>query len=56
MPARGTAKAVCRARDLVSEPANVLTPKAFADACAGLAEVGLEVEILDQDGARPSSA
>ena len=29
-------KAVCRARDLVSEPGNVLTPKAFADACAGL--------------------
>ena len=42
------AEAVHRARDLVSEPANVLTPKAFADACADLAEAGLEVEILDQ--------
>ncbi len=39
---------MCRARDLVSEPGNVLTPKAFADACAGLAEAGLEVEVLDR--------
>ena len=45
---RSLAAAVCRARDLVSEPGNVLTPKAFADACAGLAEAGLEVEILDR--------
>ena len=37
---RAIATAVHRARDLVSEPANVLTPKAFADACAALAEVG----------------
>jgi leucyl aminopeptidase len=48
-PVRAVANAVCRARDLVSEPANVLTPKAFADACADLAEVGLEVEILDRE-------
>jgi leucyl aminopeptidase len=43
------ADAVCRARDLVSEPANVLTPKAFADACADLAAMGIEVEILDRE-------
>ena len=37
------------ARELVSEPANVLTPEAFAEACRGLAgEVGLEVEVLDK--------
>ena len=47
--ARSLAAAVCRARDLVSEPANVLTPRAFADACAGLAEAGVEVEILDRE-------
>lgn len=41
--------AVGRTRDLVSEPGNVLTPKAFADACATLGEVGVEVEILDQE-------
>ena len=42
------ATAVHRARDLVSEPGNVLTPRAFADACGALTEDGLEVEILDQ--------
>ncbi len=47
--ARSMAAAVCHARDLVSEPGNVLTPAAFADACAGLAEFGVEVEILDRD-------
>ena len=41
------ADSVCAARDLMSEPANVLTPRAFADACAGLGELGVEVEILD---------
>jgi leucyl aminopeptidase len=41
------ADAVHRTRDLVSEPANVLTPRAFADICAGLADLGVEVEIID---------
>ena len=36
-------------RDLVTEPANVLTPAAFADACKDMGnEVGLEVEVLDR--------
>jgi leucyl aminopeptidase len=42
------ADAVDATRDLVSEPANVLTPSAFAEACAGLTTYGLEVEILDR--------
>jgi leucyl aminopeptidase len=46
---QAVADAVCRARDLVSEPANVLTPKAFADACADLGTAGIEVEILDRE-------
>ena len=46
--AEGLAGAVCAARDLVSEPANVLTPAAFAQACAELADHGVEVEILEQ--------
>jgi leucyl aminopeptidase len=38
---------VVRARDLVSEPANVLSPEAFADACRTLGEqLGIEVEVL----------
>ncbi|MDH3661066.1 MAG: leucyl aminopeptidase [Alphaproteobacteria bacterium] len=36
-------------RDLVTEPANVLTPAAFAEACKTMGdEVGLEVEVLDR--------
>ena len=36
-------------RDLVTEPANVLTPAAFADHCRDLGqELGLEVDVLEQ--------
>lgn len=37
------------ARDLVSEPANRLTPTVFAARLRGLAEEGVEVEIHDRD-------
>ncbi|MFZ5608699.1 MAG: leucyl aminopeptidase [Pseudomonadota bacterium] len=33
-------------RDLVSEPANVLYPKSFAERLKGLAELGVDVEVL----------
>lgn len=46
--ARHLAEAVGAARDLVSEPANILTPRAFAEACQGLGALGVEVEILDR--------
>ena len=46
--AAGLAEAVTAARDLVSEPANILHPASFADACRALAEHGLEVEVLDR--------
>jgi leucyl aminopeptidase len=40
---------VSHARDLVTEPANVLSPEAFAQACVQLgSELGLEVEVLDR--------
>ena len=46
-PEAAVLEGVRHARDLVSEPANVLSPEAFAEACRALgAEVGLEVEIL----------
>jgi leucyl aminopeptidase len=35
-------------RDLVNEPANVLTTTEFADRLAGLRELGVEVEILEE--------
>ncbi len=37
---------VALARDLVSEPGNVLTPESFADRCADLEKLGLAVEVL----------
>ena len=40
-PACALAAAVARARGLVSEPGNVLTPRAFAERCAALAELGV---------------
>ena len=36
------------ARDLVSEPANVLFPKSFADKCTDLRSLGVNVKILDE--------
>jgi leucyl aminopeptidase len=45
--------AVVHGRDLVSEPANVLTPRAFAEACRQLAPaLGLEIEVLDREALR----
>ena len=34
-------------RDLVNEPANILTPRAFADKCAEFHKYGLKIRILD---------
>ena len=46
-PADAVAQGVAHARDLVSEPANVLSPESFAEECSKLGEaVGLGVEIL----------
>lgn len=45
--AEAVARGVAHARDLVSEPANVLSPESFAEECRKLGDaVGLEVEIL----------
>ncbi len=42
------AEGVLTARDLVSEPANVLFPKSFADKCTDLRSLGVNVKILDE--------
>ncbi|MXQ07537.1 leucyl aminopeptidase [Alphaproteobacteria bacterium GH1-50] len=47
--ARAAAEAVWFARDLVNEPANVLTTTEFADRLAGMEALGLSVEVLDED-------
>jgi len=44
-----TAEAVAFTRDLVSEPANVIYPETLAEQAAGLASVGLDVEVLDEE-------
>lgn len=36
-------------RDLVNKPSNILTTEAFADELIALTELGLEVEVLDED-------
>src|SRR5437764_2359116 len=42
------AEAVAFTRDLVSEPANELYPESMAERAAGLSELGVAVEILDE--------
>ncbi len=45
-PRRAVAEGVFLARDLVSEPANVLDPPEFADRLRALEKLGVEVEVL----------
>ena len=47
-PIEAVARGVFFARDLVNEPANVLTTTEFATRLEALREVGLEVEVLDE--------
>ncbi len=48
-PLMAVAEGVYFTRDLVNAPANVLTTKAFAKQIKGLKDLGLEIEILDED-------
>src|SRR5262249_6591325 len=43
-----TAAAVFLTRDLISEPANVIYPETLAAAAKQLAELGVDVEVLDE--------
>ncbi len=43
---------VIMTRDMVSEPANVLFPKAMAERAKSLAELGVDVEVLGEDRMR----
>jgi leucyl aminopeptidase len=47
--ARAVAEGIAFTRDLVSEPANVLTTIEFAARLETLREIGLEVEVLEED-------
>ncbi|NVO23664.1 leucyl aminopeptidase [Donghicola mangrovi] len=48
-PKAALAEGVFLTRDLVSEPANVLTTTEFANRAAALADLGVEIEILEED-------
>ncbi|MFL2660308.1 MAG: leucyl aminopeptidase [Alphaproteobacteria bacterium] len=43
------AQGVFLARDLVNEPANVLTPEKFVETAKGLSRLGVKVKILNED-------
>ena len=45
-PLRAVAEGIYLARDLVTEPPNVLTPTEMADRCRALTKLGVKVEIL----------
>ncbi|MDD5587072.1 MAG: leucyl aminopeptidase [Alphaproteobacteria bacterium] len=47
-PVDKLADAVFLARDLVSEPPNILYPETFAEQCKALKDKGLKVDILDE--------
>jgi leucyl aminopeptidase len=47
-PLEKTAAAVFMTRDLVSEPANIIYPETLAAKAGRLAELGIDVEILDE--------
>ena len=51
-PGAAVAEGVFFARDLVNEPANVLTTDDFAARLAAMHELGLDVEILEEDALR----
>jgi leucyl aminopeptidase len=44
----GLADAICYARDLVSEPANILYPEEYARRVKELSKLGLEIEVLGE--------
>jgi leucyl aminopeptidase len=44
--------AVGFARDLVSEPGNVIYPESFVERCRSLAELGIRIEVLDESEMR----
>jgi leucyl aminopeptidase len=48
-PLMAVAEGVAMTRDLVSEPANVLTTTEFANRLIEMESLGLEVEVLDED-------
>ena len=47
-PLDRVADAICAARDVISEPPNVIYPESLAERCKRLSAFGLKVEVLDE--------
>jgi leucyl aminopeptidase len=51
-PAKAVAEGVVMTRRLVSEPANIIYPESFCEAAAELSDLGVSVEVLDEEKMR----
>ena len=52
MPLKAVAEGVAFTRTLVTEPANILYPESFVERCRELADLGIEIEVLDEAAMR----
>ena len=50
--AEAVAKGVAFTRELVTEPANIIYPESFVERCQPLADLGIEITVLDEDAMR----
>jgi leucyl aminopeptidase len=48
VPLKAVAEGVAFTRTLVTEPANILYPESFVERCRELADIGIEIEVLDE--------
>jgi len=48
VPLKAVAEGVAFTRTLVTEPANILYPESFVERCRELADLGIEIEVLDE--------
>jgi leucyl aminopeptidase len=51
-PLKAVAEGVAFTRMLVTEPANILYPESFVERCRELADLGVEIEVLDEAAMR----
>jgi len=51
-PLKAVAEGVAFTRTLVTEPANILYPESFVERCRELADLGVEIEVLDEAAMR----
>lgn len=51
-PLRAVAEGSAFTRALVAEPANILYPESFVDRCRELAELGIQIDVLDESQMR----